>query len=80
MYDWTASLSYVLLNGILVYSYTFVSFDKEKFDILNVCLIVVSFLNVKFAEVFFIIISSWVRNIASQILRCKEVFIAYSVS
>ena len=50
--DWTASLSYVLLNGILVYSYTFVSFDKEKFDILNVCLIVVSFLNVKFAEVF----------------------------
>ena len=58
MYDWTASLSYVLLNGILVYSYTFVSFDKEKFDILNVCLNVVSFLNVKFAEVFFIIISS----------------------
>ena len=50
--DWTASLSYVLLNGILVYSYTFVSFDKEKFDILNVCPNVVSFFNVKMAEVF----------------------------
>ena len=52
MYDWTASLSYVILNGILVFVLVFVSFHKEKFDILNVCLNVVSFFNVKFAKVF----------------------------